>query len=108
MEVAMMEEWTEGRLDELSKRVDHGFDLVDQRFGLVDQRFDRVESEVHALRSEVKDEFKAVRIEMKAGLERVNDRIDSVQRAIFFGAISLTGAILAGFASICALIATQL
>jgi hypothetical protein len=35
-------------------------------------------------------------------------RIDDVQHAIAFGAIAMTGAILAGFAGICTLIATQL
>ncbi len=42
------------------------------------------------------------------GLERVNDRIDSVQRTMMLGFITLTGGILAGFAAICTLIATTL
>jgi hypothetical protein len=38
---AMAQEWTEGRLDDLSGRVDRGFAQVDQRFEQVDHRFDR-------------------------------------------------------------------
>jgi hypothetical protein len=38
----------------------------------------------------------------------VRKEISGVQRAMVFGAIALTGAILTGFAGICGLIATQL
>jgi hypothetical protein len=37
---AAMTEWTDGRLDELSKRVDDGFAKVDRRFEQIDLRFD--------------------------------------------------------------------
>lgn len=91
---AMAQEWTEGRLDELSGKVDHGFE--------------KAEGEIGGLRLEMRTEFTAMRGEMKEGLERVNDRIDSVQRTIAFGAVALTGAILAGFAAICTLLAAAL
>lgn len=35
-----MTEWTDGRLDELSKRVDDGFANVDRRFEQVELRLD--------------------------------------------------------------------
>ena len=35
-----MTEWNDGRLDELSKRVDDGFAKVDRRFEQIDLRFD--------------------------------------------------------------------
>ncbi len=86
----MAQEWTDGRLDDLSRRVDHGF-------ASVDQRFDRLETEVHGLRVEMRDEFTAIRGE-----------VSGLQRTMVFGTVSMTGAILAGFAGICALIAASL
>jgi hypothetical protein len=67
---------TDKHLDELSKRVDFGFDQTSQRLG-------RVEDDLRALRTETKagfdrvhddfgkvnDEFVAVRGEMKAGFD---------------------------------------
>jgi hypothetical protein len=76
---AMVQEWTDGRLDELSDRVDRGFEQVDRRFEQVDRRFEHVEQ-----------------------------RLDSIQRAVVFGVVALTTAMLAGFAAICTLIATTL
>ena len=49
----------------------------------------------------MRTEMNGVRTEMSA----MHERIGSVQRAIVFQAVSMTGAILAGFASICTLIA---
>lgn len=40
---AMREAWTDERLDDLSRRMDRGFDTVDARFDKVDARFDRME-----------------------------------------------------------------
>jgi hypothetical protein len=101
---AMVQEWTDGRLDDLSSKVDRGFVQVDQRF-------DRVETEVQGLRLEMRNEFAAVRGEIngvRGEMGKMVLRIDDVQRAIAYGAIAMTGAILAGFAAICTLIATQL
>jgi hypothetical protein len=41
-------------------------------------------------------------------LERVNDRLDDLIKVLIAGIIAFTGAVLAGFASIVVLIATQL
>lgn len=38
-----MTEWTDGRLDELSKRVDDGFAEVNRRFARVETRLERLE-----------------------------------------------------------------
>jgi hypothetical protein len=105
---AMAQEWTDGRLDDLSKKVDRGFEQVD--------------NEVHALRVEMRTEFSAVRAEMngmraemhqdmsgmRAEMGAIHERIGSVQHTIAYGAIAMAGAILAGFAGICTLIATTL
>ena len=100
----MVQEWTDGRLDDLSAKVDRGFEQTDRRFG-------KVEAEIGQLRAEMKDEFKSVRGEingLRTEMGKTTERIDSVQRTIAFGAVALTGAILAGFAAICTLIAAAL
>jgi len=121
----MAREWSDDRLDALSEKVDLGFqhvderlaqidrrfeevdrrfEQIDQRFEQIDQCFDRVESEVHDLRSEMKGEFRGVRDE----IGKMTVRIDSVQRTIAFGAVALTGSIIAGFGAMCALLAAAL
>lgn len=94
---AMPQEWTEGRLDELSKGVDRGFDLVDQRF-------DRVESELSGFRREAKDDFIAVHSDMN----ELRKELSGIQRVMIQMIIALTAAILAGFAGIFALLAATL
>jgi hypothetical protein len=69
---AMSQEWTEGRLDELSRKVDTGFERVDA-------------------------DMRALRLEMSA-----------MQRTMAQGFIAMTGGILAGFAVLGGIIATQL
>jgi hypothetical protein len=86
----MAQEWTDGRLDDLSARVDRGFAEVDRRFG-------RVEDEITELRGEV-----------KAGFARIDDRLDSLSRAMILAMIAITGGILTGFSAILVLIATQI
>jgi hypothetical protein len=82
---AMAQEWTDGRLDELSGRVDQGFERVDRRFEQVDRRFEQVDAQFAAL----------------------IDRLDSLQRTMIQAIIALTAAILTGFIGICGvLIAT--
>ncbi len=112
---AMPEQWTEGRLDELSSKVDRGFQQVDRRFEQVDRRFEKIDADIHALRVEMKTELTTLRSEMNEGTKglrkemgRVNDRIDSVQRAVAFAAVAQTSAIVAGFAGICTVLAALL
>jgi hypothetical protein len=57
---------------------------------------------------DLNDKVKAGRGEMKEGFDAVNVRIDSVQQTMAHGVIALTIAILAGFAAITGLLATQL
>jgi hypothetical protein len=76
---AMAQEWTEGRLDELSAKVDRGF-------ARVDQQFERVDADIRALRVQM----------------------DSMQRTMVQGFITMTGGMLAGLAVLGGLIATQL
>jgi tetrahydromethanopterin S-methyltransferase subunit G len=92
----MTEPATDKHLDELSKRVDFGFDQTGQRLG-------RVEDDVRALRTEmnarfdkvdgkfekVDGEFTAVRGEMKAGF-------DGLQRQMTRFFAGTLGTIIAG------------
>lgn len=90
----MAQEWTEGRLDELSGKVDRGFE--------------HAAAEARALRLEMRTEFTAVRAEMKEGFARIDGRLDGIQRAMIYMMVSVTGGMLAGFSAILVLIATQL
>jgi chromosome segregation ATPase len=99
----MTETGTERRVDELSKRVDRGFEEVDRRFERsekrvdrgfeeVDHRFDRVEADLREMRGrfeKVDDEFTSVRAEMKAGFDAM-----SRQMTRFFA--GTLGSIIAG------------
>lgn len=83
---AMVKEWTDGRLDDLSGRVDHGFAQVDQRFDRVEGEIRglrmEMRTELKALRAEMHDEFKAVRSEMTAEFGRVHAEIGKVHAEI--------------------------
>jgi hypothetical protein len=80
---AMRESWTDERLDDFRGEVGRRFDEVDKR---IDQGFGKVEVELH----------------------RINDRLDTTSRAIIYGALTLSGSMVAGFVTMAALIVTQL
>lgn len=82
--------WNDDRLDEFATNVDRRFDQVDRRFDKVGERFDRIEDR------------------MESGFNRLDDRLDFLGRAMIATAVSLTSAVIAGFAAIVVLIATQL
>ncbi len=73
---AVREAWTDERLDDLTKRMDRGFDQVDKRF-------ERVEGDIRELRSE-----------MNTGFNAVNARFDAMQRTLVRIGGSLAVAIL--------------
>jgi hypothetical protein len=60
----MPAEWSDKRLDDLNSHVASGFD--------------RVDSDIRGLRVETRTEFVALRGEMKAGFERVDERFERV------------------------------
>lgn len=85
MQTMPRENWTDERLDEFGKRMDERFDRVDEKF---------VE-----IRGEVKEGFAKVdkRFEqVDKRLDRLGDGIESVQRAIVFGSITMSAAFAAG------------
>ena len=60
--------------------------------------------EIGGVRGELSEGIVGVRAE----LGEIRKEINGVQRTMVFGAITMTAAILTGFAGICGLIATQL
>jgi uncharacterized protein YjbJ (UPF0337 family) len=67
----MRETWTDERLDDLSGRVSEGFGRLD-----ADLRAQR--TELIDLRKDMGSEFVAVRREMKAGFDRIDERFDRI------------------------------
>jgi tetrahydromethanopterin S-methyltransferase subunit G len=80
---AMRQSWTDDRLDDFRGE-------VNRRFDEVDRRFDDVRLELSAQRAETRAEFAAVRSEMGSRFERVEARLDDLNRTLMrfgFGAI---------------------
>ncbi len=88
---SVREAWTDERLDDFGRNVDH--------------RFDRLEKKVDGLGRRMDDGFRDMRTEMNTKFERVEGRIDDINRTMLRlgGGALVTFAV--GFAS---LIATQL
>jgi len=115
----MQQSSTDKRLDDLNVKVDHRFAQVDHRFEQIDlrfgqidqrfeqigQRFDRVEAELRMLRVDTKNEFVALRGEMKAGFERMEERLDERFDGLHRLMIQFCGLMIA---AIVGLFATQL
>jgi hypothetical protein len=96
----MREGWTDERLDDFAKHVDHRFDQVDRRFEEVDRRFDEVDRRF----LEVDKRFGKIEGE----LHRVNDRLDGLHRVMGHGILVIAGAIVASNAAMIGLVVTQL
>jgi hypothetical protein len=107
MAVAMnpRETWTDERLDDLKGSVDAGFRDNRDEFRAV-----RVEirSESQALRAEIKSESQALREEIKSESHAVRGEIGALNRSIHQLTASLVGAMLVGFLGTIAAIVTQL
>jgi hypothetical protein len=54
--------WTDERLDDLSNRVDRGFEQVDRRFDQVDRRFEETNRRFDSLGSELRTEIDSLRV----------------------------------------------
>jgi hypothetical protein len=98
---AMRESWTDERLDDLNGRVGEGFSRLDARI-------DRVGGEVHAFRAEVNGRFEVVHHDINELRAEMNSRFDSMQRTMVQGTIALSASMLAGFAALLGLVATQI
>jgi hypothetical protein len=84
---AMRVNWTDDRLDNLSKQ-------VDERFKQVDHRFDRVEADVRGLRGDTDRGFSQLRGEMNGRFDRLDARFDSMQRTLFLAAAGIIAALI--------------
>jgi hypothetical protein len=124
MAVMARESWTDERLDDLSVKVDRGFEreATEVRALRVEARteftalraemtvgFARVDREMKArferVDHEMKVGFARVDHEMKAGFDKVDERFDAFQRILIIAVITLCGGMFAGFGG---LIAAQL
>jgi hypothetical protein len=92
----MRKSWTDERLDDFRVDVDRRFKEVDRRFDEVDRRFDEVDRRFDALEGRMERGFGKCEIEF----HRINDRLDDLVRAMIFGVIAMTSAMVAGFAAI--------
>ena len=108
----MRESWTDGRLDDLSDRMDQGFEVArDERRELradMDQRFEIARAERQDLRADMDRRFELARTERKEIRADVSElrteidtRFDALQRTL----ILMAGGVVA---SLIGLIATQL
>ena len=79
MQTMARESWTDERLDEFGKRMDERFDRVEEKFAEADKRID------------------AVRREMNQQFNRIGNGLETVQRALIFGSITMSTAFVAGF-----------
>jgi hypothetical protein len=72
MAVMARETWTDERLDDLNTRVDEGFRETREEFRAVRSE---MKSEFQAVRSDMKSEFQAVRAEMKGEFQAVRGEL---------------------------------
>jgi len=94
----MTESWTDRHLDDLSRKVDHGFALVDHRFERVDEQFERVDERFEQMDRRfrrVDEQFREVgrRFEevderlarMEVRLDKVDGRFESMHKEMTLG-----------------------
>jgi len=81
MSVTMRDAWTDERMDDLSTRMDRGFDRVDTDIREVrartDNGFERVDDKIRELRTEM------------------NARFDAMQRTMIIGFASIVASVIA-------------
>jgi len=100
----MLERWNDDKMDALDAkvgemhvrlarvevRVDDGFKQVDKRFEQVDKRLEQVDKRFERVDTELLEQ----RREMKAGFEKLNDRLTHLFVAVIGAAALAAGAIL--------------
>jgi predicted nuclease with TOPRIM domain len=124
----MTESWTDGRLDDLCKRVDDGFRQVDEHFRHVDERFKHVDErfrhvderfkQVDERFRQVDDRFDRLEDRMEKGfatlrkeanenrdffIHELNARFDSLHSSIVYSLIGLTGTFVAAMLALIAI-----
>lgn len=108
----MRDSWTDGRLDDLSDRMDRGFEhAAGERREIraeMDRRFEQAAGERRELRAEMDHRFaqaagerKEIRVEMREHHVAIERRFDSLQQTMILAAAGVIAALIG-------LIATQL
>ncbi len=97
------ESWTDGRMDDFAKHLDHRFDEVDRRFGEVDRRIGEVNRRIDEVDRKFDKRFDLVDHE----LHRINDRLDGMHKVMMQAVLMLSGSTLASFVVLASLILTQ-
>jgi hypothetical protein len=77
---SMRESWSDKRLDDLNHKVDSGFE--------------RIDADLRGLRVETRTEFVALRGEMKAGFDRMNERLEAMHRLLVQSFVVLFAALI--------------
>ncbi len=92
------ENWTDGRLDDLSKKVDDGFVRVDTDIrelkGEMNQRFEKVEGKIESGVKELRGEMNTRFLAVDTRLDSLHARFDSLQRSLFVATIVIVGAMI--------------
>jgi hypothetical protein len=115
---AGMTEWNEGRLDDLSDRVDRiekkveaGFAGVDVRFKEMDQkmdaRFARLDKKMDDGFARIDAKFDAFFLHMDAKFDPVNERFEDMHRMLFRSAWALVIGILGLLGVLVGIVGTQ-
>jgi hypothetical protein len=90
---AMREAWTDERLDDLSRRMDRGFDHVDADLRALNGRLDAMSGRLDA---------------MSGRLDGFQQSLDALQRTMLQVGVGLIGALLAVMVTVVGLAITQI
>jgi chromosome segregation ATPase len=105
------EERTTERFARFEEKTAERFDRVDERFDQVSERFDRTDIAIADLNERVgrvENCIEHIGVQMEGRFEHVEQRIDKLNQGLVNSALVLSGSIVACFAAMLVLIATQL
>ncbi|HEX5713671.1 MAG TPA: hypothetical protein VFX85_10190 [Solirubrobacterales bacterium] len=110
---AMRESWTDDRLDDMSNRMDRGFDRVHADIraeassvrGEIRSQGAELREEIRAQGAELREEIKAQGVELRGEIGELRGEIGALQRTLLQVGGGLIGTVLVSAAGI---IATQL
>jgi DNA anti-recombination protein RmuC len=102
------------QVEKLERRMEENFEVVGQRFEQVDKRFEQVDKRFEQHFGQVDRRFENLEADLrehgrdtKRGLEIVADRLEKTNRMILYGAFTVTGGFMAGFAAMITLFVNQ-
>jgi hypothetical protein len=115
---AGMTEWNDGRLDDLSNRVDRiekkidtGFGQADQKmeagFTRIDDKFKEMDQKMDAGFARIDAKFDAFFLHMDSKFDIVNERFEDMHRMLFRSAWALVIGLLGMFSVLIGVIATH-